>query len=77
MLNIYRSNRIEVLVAHLTALLDQPDQRPADPFKPLQVVVGSQGMERFLRHELASTATATSKRRGSLRSHPIAFDPRG
>ncbi|NCG18667.1 MAG: exodeoxyribonuclease V subunit gamma [Rhodobacterales bacterium] len=54
MLNIYRSNRIEVLVAYLAALLDQPDQRPADPFKPLQVVVGSQGMERFLRHELAS-----------------------
>ena len=54
MLNIYRSNRIEVLVAQLAELLKAPSQRPADPFRPLRVVVGSQGMERWLRHQLAS-----------------------
>ncbi len=54
MLEVYRSNKLEVLVGILTAQLDAPDAMPADPFAPLRLVVGSKGMERWLRHQLAS-----------------------
>jgi len=33
--------------------LDQPEQRPKDPFAPIRIIVGSKGMERWLRHQLA------------------------
>lgn len=37
----------------LAELLRAPEQRPADPFTPVEITVGSLGMERWLRHELA------------------------
>jgi exodeoxyribonuclease V gamma subunit len=52
-LSIYRSNRLDVLVAVLAELLRQPDLNPTDPFLPLRVVVGNRGMESWLRHRLA------------------------
>jgi exodeoxyribonuclease V gamma subunit len=58
MLHVFRSNKIEALVALLAQQLELPDQLPADPFAPLRVSVGSQGMERWLRHQLASASPA-------------------
>ena len=52
-LAIYRSNRLDVLVTVLAELLRQPGQQPGDPFTPVRVVVGTRGMERWLRHQLA------------------------
>jgi exodeoxyribonuclease V gamma subunit len=50
-LHLHRSNRIELLGDRLAAaVLAHP---PADPFAPIEVVVGSRGMERWLRHTLA------------------------
>ena len=54
MLDVYRSNKLEVLVEILAAQLGTPGALPADPFAPLRVVVGSKGMERWLRHQLAA-----------------------
>jgi len=54
MLDIFRSNKLEVLVEILAAQLGVPGALPADPFAPLRVVVGSKGMERWLRHQLAA-----------------------
>ncbi len=54
MLNVFRSNKLEVLVDILAAQLGEPGAMPADPFAPVRVVVGSKGMERWLRHQLAS-----------------------
>ena len=49
---VHRARRVERLVTllarHLAASL------PADPFAAAAVVVGSRGMERWLRHELAT-----------------------
>lgn len=50
-LHLYRSNRIELLARMLGAVIR--DKLPRDPFAPVSIVVGSQGMERWLRHELA------------------------
>ena len=58
MLHVFRSNKIEALVALLAQRLELPGQLPDDPFTPLQVAVGSGGMERWLRHQLASAGSA-------------------
>ncbi len=58
MLHVFRSNKIEALVALLAQRLSLLDQLPADPFVPLRVAVGSNGMERWLRHQLASMCPA-------------------
>jgi exodeoxyribonuclease V gamma subunit len=55
MLHVFRSNKIEALVALLAQGVSEPTCMPADPFTPLRVVVGSKGMERWLRHQLAVT----------------------
>lgn len=52
-LRVYRSNRIEALVEVLAHLLGETP--PDDPFAPVEIVVGSRGMERWLRHRLAET----------------------
>jgi exodeoxyribonuclease V gamma subunit len=49
-LRVYRSNRLEVLVIALAEQLRVP---AGDPLRPVEVVVGSRGMERHLRHALA------------------------
>jgi exodeoxyribonuclease V gamma subunit len=49
-LHVYRSNRTEALVAVLAERLRGAID---DPFRPIEVVVGSRGMERHLRHALA------------------------
>lgn len=54
MLDIFRSNKLEVLVGVLASRIGESESMPADPFAPLRVVVGSKGMERWLRHQLAS-----------------------
>ncbi len=54
MLNVYRSNKLEVLAEILVKNMGLNGAMPADPFTPLRVVVGSRGMERWLRHRLAS-----------------------
>jgi exodeoxyribonuclease V gamma subunit len=53
-LHIYRSNRIEVLAEVLASMLSDPALRPADPVVPVRIGVGSRGMERWLRHRLAT-----------------------
>lgn len=50
-LAIFRSARVEDLAA---ALAGQLRQEARDPFEPVAVVVGSRGMERWLRHQLAT-----------------------
>lgn len=50
-LHLFRSNRIELLARLLSGVVI--DKAPRDPFKTIEVVVGSRGMERWLRHELA------------------------
>ena len=57
-LTVYRSNHVEVLARVLADVLQRG--RPADPFEPLEVVVGSRGMERWLRHKLAEELTICS-----------------
>ncbi len=47
-LRVYRSNRIEALVEVLASLLQVSP--PSGPFVPVEIVVGSRGMERWLRH---------------------------
>ncbi|MBI2392065.1 MAG: exodeoxyribonuclease V subunit gamma [Deltaproteobacteria bacterium] len=51
-LHAYRSQRVEDLVRELAALL--AGSWPDDPFAAVPIVVGSRGMERWLRHELAT-----------------------
>ena len=51
-LHLHRSNAVESLVAELARLLHA--HWPVDPFEPVGVVVGSRGMERWLRHQLAT-----------------------
>lgn len=53
MLQVFRSNNIEALVELLAREMDRAGTAPADPFVPLRVAVGSKGMERWLRHQLA------------------------
>ena len=50
-LHLFRSNRIEILAQLLSGVV--VDKAPSDPFKPIEIVVGSRGMERWLRHDLA------------------------
>jgi len=50
-LKIFRSARAEDLVGFLAESLRADSQ---DPFDPVPIVVGSRGMERWLRHELAT-----------------------
>lgn len=50
-LSLYRSNHLEVLGKLLSENVHA--RPPADPFTPLSIVVGSRGMERWLRHTLA------------------------
>jgi exodeoxyribonuclease V gamma subunit len=47
---VYRSNRIEALAELLGSILAE---LPPGPFEPVEVVVGSRGMERWLTHQLA------------------------
>ncbi len=51
-IRLHRSNRTERLVEALADVL--ASQQPADPFRQYPVVVGSRGMERWLRHEIAT-----------------------
>lgn len=51
-IHLHRSNRSESLVEMLCHVLGE--NLPADPFQPYPVVVGSRGMERWLRHEVAT-----------------------
>jgi exodeoxyribonuclease V gamma subunit len=52
LLRLHRSNAVESLVAELARQLQ--DAWPEDPFEPVGIVVGSRGMERWLRHQLAT-----------------------
>ena len=51
-IHLHRSNRTEHLVHQLAAVLTET--LPKDPFQSAAVVVGSRGMERWIRHELAT-----------------------
>jgi exodeoxyribonuclease V gamma subunit len=51
-IHLHRSNRTEILLDELCELLTTA--RSPDPFAPFPVVVGSRGMERWLRHEVAT-----------------------
>lgn len=51
-LSAYRSQHVEALVDGLAGLLSST--WPADPFASVPIVVGSRGMDRWLRHELAT-----------------------
>ncbi len=53
-LHVHRSQRVESLVDALHARL--AGAWPGDPFAGVPLVVGSRGMERWLRHELATRA---------------------
>jgi exodeoxyribonuclease V gamma subunit len=59
LLHLYRFARAERLVDALARQLC--DHWPADPFAPVAVVVGSRGMERWLRHELATRLGALAR----------------
>ncbi len=51
-LHLHHSNAVESLVTELARQLHA--HWPADPFEPVGIVVGSRGMERWLRHQLAT-----------------------
>ena len=51
-IHLHRSNRAEALVERLCWVLQR--EQAIDPFLPYPVVVGSRGMERWLRHEIAT-----------------------
>ncbi len=58
-LHAYRSQRVEALVDALSRAM--VEGRPDDPFAPIPIVVGSRGMERWLRHELATRLGAVAR----------------
>lgn len=49
---VHRSQRVEDLVDTLARVLDA--SWPDDPFEAVPILIGSRGMERWLRHELAT-----------------------
>lgn len=49
---VHRSHRVEDLADALVSRLGEA--APADPFRPATVMVGSRGMERWLRHRIAT-----------------------
>ena len=51
-IHLHRSNRTEALAEALCRVLEE--HLPADPFAAFPIVVGSRGMERWLRHEIAT-----------------------
>jgi exodeoxyribonuclease V gamma subunit len=58
-IHAYRSQRVEDLVDWLSEALAVA--WPGDPFEPVPIVVGSRGMERWLRHELATRLGAVAR----------------
>ena len=56
---VHRSNRIEALHETLAGVLSETTSR--DPFEPTAVVVGSQGMARWLRYEFATRDGAAAR----------------
>jgi exodeoxyribonuclease V gamma subunit len=58
-LHVHRSQHVETLVDALHEQLKET--RPADPFAAVPLVVGSRGMERWLRHELATRADSACR----------------
>jgi exodeoxyribonuclease V gamma subunit len=57
-LHVHRSTRVEDLVGALNRSLREG--WPADPLTPVPIVVGSSGMGRWLRHELATRARSAA-----------------
>jgi exodeoxyribonuclease V gamma subunit len=57
-LHVHRSTRVEDLVGALDRSLREG--WPADPLTPVPIVVGSSGMGRWLRHELATRARSAA-----------------
>lgn len=51
-IHLYRSNQTENLIKALAAAIRTT--LPTDPFERVPIVVGSRGMERWIRHELAT-----------------------
>ena len=51
-IHLYRSNRTENLVDALCTVLKAT--APADPFQEYPIVIGSRGMERWIKHEIAT-----------------------
>ena len=58
-LHVHRSPKVEVLVDALHRELAR--RWPRDPFAAVPVVVGSRGMGRWLRHELATRAKSVAR----------------
>ncbi len=58
-IHLYRSQRVERLADALSAAVARA--LPSDPFEALPIVVGSRGMERWLRHELATSLGIASR----------------
>jgi len=58
-LELHRGRHVELLVDRLAEALVR--DAPEDPFAPLPVIVGSSGMERWLRHELATRLGVASR----------------
>ena len=69
-LYLYRSHRIEDLADLLARRL--ASSAPADPVKPLTVVVGSRGMERWLRLRIAERLGVCSNIRFGFPRHVLA-----
>ena len=53
-LKVYRSNRVEALAELLIQQLRAPGGMPEDPMAEVQIVVGSRGQGRWLRHRIAT-----------------------
>lgn len=60
-LHLHRSDRTEHLVQVLAGRLRDRAALPRDPMAPITVVVGSRGMERWLRHRLATELSICSQ----------------
>jgi exodeoxyribonuclease V gamma subunit len=53
MLTIFRSNNLLSLSKMLSLRISDTDEQPDSPFSPVDIAVGSKGMERWLRYRLA------------------------